>query len=213
MPRKAKETAIKKKNTTKKVPKKAPKKVSKKTGKRIIVRKKKVAAAPTVTVTTKKPTSTKSTGNYLSKGELMGAVMESKKLGRMSDNLARKLQLLTSKYARSAQFARYTFNDDMQAYAMMMLVRTWNSFNPEKSDNPFAFFTQCIKNSFIQYLNQEKKQRNIRDELLVDQGLSPSFTFQMEYDSERVVLEEDKPPLPSSYASNEENEEGSSHNQ
>jgi DNA-directed RNA polymerase specialized sigma24 family protein len=65
----------------------------------------------------------------------------------------------------------------MQSYAMMMLVRTWNSFNPEKSNNPFAFFTQCIKHSFIQYLNQEKKQRTIRDDLLVDQGMNPSFGY------------------------------------
>ena len=65
----------------------------------------------------------------------------------------------------------------MQSYAMMMLVRTWNSFNPEKSNNPFAFFTQCIKNSFIQYLNQERRQRNIRDEMLIDQGMNPSFNY------------------------------------
>lgn len=141
----------------------------------------------------KRPTSTSSVRNYLSKKELLGAVMESKGLGRMSDDLAFKLQLLTDKYARSAQYARYTFNDDMRAYALMMLVRTWNSFNPEKSDNPFAFYTQCIKNSFIQYLNQEKRQRNIRDELLVDQGLSPSYTYQMEYEgSHQPVSEEDK---------------------
>jgi len=70
-----------------------------------------------------------------------------------------------------------TYNDDMQAYAMLMLVRTWNSFDPKKSQNPFAFFTQCIKNSFIQYLNQEKRHRNIRDELLLDQGLNASFGF------------------------------------
>ena len=141
----------------------------------------------------KRPTSTSSVRNYLSKKELLGAVMESKGIGRMSDDLAFKLQLLTDKYARSAQYARYTFNDDMRAYALMMLVRTWNSFNPEKSDNPFAFYTQCIKNSFIQYLNQEKRQRNIRDELLVDQGLSPSYTYQMEYEgSHQPVSEEDK---------------------
>lgn len=142
----------------------------------------------------KRPTSTSSVRNYLSKKELLSAVMESKGLGRMSDDLAFKLQLLTDKYARSAQYARYTFNDDMRAYAMMMLVRTWNSFNPEKSDNPFAFYTQCIKNSFIQYLNREKRQRNIRDELLVDQGLTPSYTYQMEYEGSHHSHGEDQTP-------------------
>jgi hypothetical protein len=70
-----------------------------------------------------------------------------------------------------------TYNDDMQAYAMLMLVRTWRSFDPKRSDNPFAFFTQCIKNSFKQYLNQEKRQRVIRDVILVDMGLTPSFNY------------------------------------
>lgn len=129
----------------------------------------------------KKPLKTKSTGNYLSKKELMAAVMESKGLGRMSDDLAMKLQLLVSRYARSAQYARYSFNEDMQAFAMMMLVRTWGSFNPERSDNAFSYYTQSCHNSFSQFLNQEKKQRTIRDELLVKQGLAPSHAYQMEF--------------------------------
>ena len=67
---------------------------------------------------------------------------------------------------------------------MMMLVRTWKSFNPEKSSNPFAFFTQCIKNSFIQYLKAERRQRDVRDLLLVDQGLDASYTYQDKYQQE-----------------------------
>lgn len=114
---------------------------------------------------------------YLSNRELLAEVKKAKKKGEMSNELARMLQMLCSRYAKKGNFVNYTYNEDMQAYAMMMLVRTWNSFNPEKSSNPFAFFTQCIKNSFIQYLNQEKRQRNIRDLVLVDQGLNPSYGF------------------------------------
>lgn len=165
-----KKVPAKKKTTIKKVASK------KTTAKKVTTKKAKKLPEP------KRPVAKPTVRNYLSKKELLGAVMESKGLGHMSDDLAFKLQLLASKYARSAQFARYTYNEDMQAYAMMMLVRTWNSFNPEKSDNPFAFFTQCIKNSFRQYLNLEKRQRNIRDELLVDKGLTPSYNYQMEYD-------------------------------
>lgn len=101
-----------------------------------------------------------------------------------------------------------TYNEDMQAYAMMMLVNTWNSFNPEKSNNPFAFFTQCIKNSFVQYLNKEKRQRDIRDASLVNNGLTPSFSYQMEHeakmkqhrevDSHDQHIDDDDLPPPSS---------------
>lgn len=114
---------------------------------------------------------------YLSNKELLAAVIEAKEKGFMTDKLARMLQLLCSKYAKKGSFINYSYNDDMQSYAMMMLVRTWHSFNPEKTNNPFAFFTQCIKNSFIQYLNQERRQRSIRDELLIDQGMNPSFNY------------------------------------
>lgn len=114
---------------------------------------------------------------YLSNKELYAEIKRCRTGGIMSDKLARMLQLLCAKYGKKGNFAGYSYNDDMQAYAMLMLVRTWQSFNPRKSKNPFAFFTQCIKNSFIQFLNQEKRHRNIRDELLLDQGLNPSFGF------------------------------------
>ena len=115
--------------------------------------------------------------NYINNKDLLFQVSESKKAERMSDTLARMLQMLCKRYASRGQFASYTYNEDMQAYAMMMLVRTWNSFKPEKSSNPFAFYTQCIKNSFIQFLKLEQYQRDVRDKMLVKQGLAPSHGY------------------------------------
>lgn len=128
---------------------------------------------------------------YLSNKELLAEVKRAKTKREMTNKLAQMLQLLCAKYAKKGNFINYSYNDDMQAYAMMMLVRTWDSFDPEKSDNPFAFFTQCIKNSFIQYLNQEKRQRNIRDLLLVDQGMNPSFTFSEDGSEQHIVDDEE----------------------
>lgn len=128
---------------------------------------------------------------YLNNKDLLAEVVKSKQQGKMTNELAKMLMLLTARYGKKGNFSGYTYNEDMQAYAMMMLVRTWNSFNPEKSSNPFAFFTQCIKHSFIQYLNQEKRQRTIRDELLVDNGLSPSYNYQMDHENALVHDEED----------------------
>lgn len=129
--------------------------------------------------------------NYLNNKDLLAEVILSKEKGKMSDKLAHMLTVLCARYGRKGNFANYTYNEDMQAYAMMMLVRTWNSFKPEKSNNPFAFFTQCIKNSFIQFLNQEKRQRDIRDVILVDKGLAPSHTFQMEHEEARRKAQEE----------------------
>lgn len=115
---------------------------------------------------------------YLNNRDLLQEVKVSKSKGEMSGRLAKMLQLLCNKYAKRGNFVNYSYNEDMQAYAMMMLVRTWDSFDPARSENAFAFFTQCVKSSFIQYLNQEKRQRVIRDLILVDQGYNPSFGFE-----------------------------------
>jgi len=125
--------------------------------------------------------------NYLNNRDLLSEVLLSKENDppKMTDKLARMLMMLCSRYGRRANFANYTYNEDMQAYAMMMLVRTWNSFNPEKSNNPFAFFTQCVKNSFIQYLNSEKRHRVIRDELMVNKGLNLSYKYQLEHEAKQ----------------------------
>jgi hypothetical protein len=127
-------------------------------------------------------------GRYLNNKDLLAEVKLAKEKGFMTDRLAKMLMLLCMKYAKKGNFANYSYNDDMQAFAMLMLVKTWNAFDPEKSDNPFAFFTQCIHHSFIQFLNQEKRQRNIKDELLLDQGLTPSFGYEApEKDSDENV--------------------------
>ena len=126
---------------------------------------------------------------YLTNRDLLAEVKLSNAAGQMSNVLARMLQLLCSKYAKKGNYVNYSYNSDMQAYAMMMLVRTWKSFDSNKGSNPFAFFTQCIKNSFIQYLNQEKRQRDVRDVLLIGQGLAPSYGYD---DTKNVVIEDDQ---------------------
>lgn len=136
------------------------------------------------------PRKKKKKNNYLNNADLLVQVVKSKIEGQMSPELAKMLTLLTSNFSKKSKFASYTYNEDMQAYAMMMLVRTWHKFNVERK-NPFAFYTQCVKNSFIQYLNQEKRQRLIRDEILVKKGLTPSFNYQLEYEAGKVVEDEE----------------------
>jgi DNA-directed RNA polymerase specialized sigma subunit len=121
--------------------------------------------------------------NYLNNKDLYLEVILSKETGIMTDKLARMLQMLTAKYAKRWNFANYTYNDDMQAYAVYMLVKTWQCFDPSKSDNPFGYYTQAIKRSFFQFLNKEKDQRNIRDALLIYKGNNASYTYNEEHSS------------------------------
>ena len=176
-----KKAPSKKKVTKKKVAKKV---VKKKVAKKKVVAKKKAATKKKVAkkkIVVKKKRKT----NYLNNADLLAETIKSKELDKMTDKLAKMLVTLVARYGRKHNFASYTYNDDMQGYASMMLVRTFRSFKPEKSTNAFAFFTQCVKNSFIQFLNQERRQRDIRDEVLVSKGLTPSFTFTAAYEEQQ----------------------------
>jgi len=51
-------------------------------------------------------------------------------------------------------------------------------FDESKSQNPFAYYTAAITNSFTRILNIEKKMQNIRDDILEINGLNPSWTRQ-----------------------------------
>ncbi len=115
--------------------------------------------------------------NYITNKVLLPEVIECKKTGVMSDKLARMLQLITTRYATHPKFAGYTFNEDMQAYAMMQLCRTWAAFDEKKSSQAFSYYTQCITNSFWQFYNREKTQRMVRDALLIKGGLNPSYNY------------------------------------
>lgn len=121
--------------------------------------------------------------NYLNNKDMLAQVILSKQQGRMTNELAKMFQLLCARYAKKGNYAGYSYNSDMQAYAIMVLCRTWASFNPEKSNNPFAYYTQCIKNNFSQYLKEEKGHQKTRDKLLVANGMNPSLNFQMDHSS------------------------------
>jgi hypothetical protein len=118
---------------------------------------------------------------YLNNADMLKAVLASKEKGRMNEELATMLMMLVKRYGTKGNFVGYTYNDEMQSFALMMLTKTWASFNEKKSPNCFAYYTQCVKNSFIQYLKTEKKNQRLRDALLCDAGFMPSYSYQLDY--------------------------------
>lgn len=72
-----------------------------------------------------------------------------------------------------------TYNDEMQGQALLQLSQIGLQFNEMKSQNPFAYYTAAVTNSFTRVLNIEKKMQNIRDDILEANGLTPSWTRQI----------------------------------
>jgi hypothetical protein len=73
-----------------------------------------------------------------------------------------------------------TYNDEMQCQALLQLSQIGLQFNESRSENPFAYYTAAVSNSFTRILNTEKRNQNIRDDLLIMAGSTPSYTRQTE---------------------------------
>ena len=67
-------------------------------------------------------------------------------------------------------FVNYMFKDDMIADGYENCVQYINNFNPEKSSNPFAYFTQIIHYAFLRRIQKEKKQLEIRQKIIEKSG-------------------------------------------
>ena len=103
----------------------------------------------------------------------------SKTHGAMTNELAKMFMKLVERYGTRGNWRGYTYNDEMQASALLQLSQIGLQFDESKSQNPFAYYTAAITNSFTRVLNLEKKGQNIRDDILEQHGLNPSYTRQI----------------------------------
>ncbi len=102
----------------------------------------------------------------------------SKEHGSMTRTLATMFIKLCERYATRSNWRGYTYNEEMRGQALLQLSQIGLQFDESKSQNPFAYYTAAITNSFTRILNIEKKNQNIRDDILEMNGLDPSWTRQ-----------------------------------
>ena len=98
--------------------------------------------------------------------------------GKMTNKLATMFIKLCERYATRSNWRGYTYNEEMRGQALLQLSQIGLQFDESKSQNPFAYYTAAITNSFTRVLNIEKKMQNIRDDILEMNGLNPSWTRQ-----------------------------------
>ena len=114
----------------------------------------------------------------------------SKDHGNITDKLARMYIMLCEKYAMKFNWRGYTYNDEMRNSAILQLTYVGLRFNEAKSQNPFAYYTAAITNSFCRVLNTEKRNQNIRDDILEMNGLNPSYSRMNQGIGQKAWLEE-----------------------
>ena len=66
----------------------------------------------------------------------------------------------------------------MRGQAILQLTQIGLQFDESKSNNPFAYYTAAVTNSFVRIINIEKRNQNIRDDILEMNGMNPSWTRQ-----------------------------------
>jgi hypothetical protein len=98
--------------------------------------------------------------------------------GTMTNKLAHMFMKLCERYATRSNWRGYTYNDEMRSQALLQLSQIGLQFDESKSQNPFAYYTAAITNSFTRVLNIEKRNQNLRDDILEMNGLTPSYTRQ-----------------------------------
>lgn len=108
--------------------------------------------------------------------------------GQTNPRLARMYIKLCERYSMRGNWRGYTYVDEMRGQALLQLTQIGLQFNEAKSQNPFAYYTAAINNSFTRVLNLEKRSQNIRDDLLEEGGLDPSWTrtFNAEWEAKEA---------------------------
>lgn len=104
----------------------------------------------------------------------------SKDHGKMTRTLANMFMKLCERYATRSNWRGYTYNDEMRSQALLQLSQIGLQFDEGKSQNPFSYYTAIISNSFIRVLNIEKRNQNLRDDIMQMNNLNPSYTRQNE---------------------------------
>jgi len=100
------------------------------------------------------------------------------KVGKATNRLALMWMKLCDRYATRGNVRGYTYNDEMKGQAILQLAQIGLQFDESKSQNPFAYYTAAVTNSFVRIINIEKRNQNIRDDILEMNGMNPSWTRQ-----------------------------------
>lgn len=125
--------------------------------------------------------------NYLNNADMLKELDKCHAQDKLTDEMARMFMSLVKRYATIPRFSGYSYNEDMQSHALLILTEMWRKFDGTRFNNPFAYYTQIVHNAFHQLDNKERRQRDVRDAILVDYGKNPSFNYEERY---RNSLEE-----------------------
>ena len=153
--------------------------------------------------------------HYVNNKEFLAAMVEykkavehakKKKLDKppVTDYIGECFLKIANHLSYRPNFINYTYRDDMISDGIENCLQYLDNFNPETSNNPFAYFTQIIYYAFVRRIQKEKKQTVIKqrmiaeanyDDMTLQPGEDREFRNQFtEFLQRNLPLEEDKLP-------------------
>jgi hypothetical protein len=96
------------------------------------------------------------------KNELKEAVAAGKEEPIVPKYIGESILLICNNLAKKPNFSGYTYKSDMISDGIMDCIAAVDNFNPDKTNNPFAYFTQIAWNAFLRRIQKEKKQTYIK---------------------------------------------------
>jgi DNA-directed RNA polymerase specialized sigma subunit len=114
--------------------------------------------------------------------------------------IGESILLICNNLAKKPNFSGYTYKTDMISDGIMDCIAAVDKFDPDKTNNPFAYFTQIAWNAFLRRIQKEKKQTYIKHKNFENSYLMSDIMEEMggnqlksnEYSSEVVRSYENK---------------------
>lgn len=117
---------------------------------------------------------------------------------RIPERIGHCFYMIATRLGTKWQFSGYTYREEMVSDALENCVVAVHNFNPERSQNPFAYFTQIIYYAFLRRIEKEKKQTFVKykslEHFLIDASLNDEdakaySTFDITNDKMKPILE------------------------
>ena len=106
--------------------------------------------------------------------EYRQAVLHAKETGgdrpRVTNYIGECFLKIATHLSYKPNFVNYMFREDMICDGIENCLQYIDNFDPEKSSNPFAYFTQIIYYAFLRRIQKEKKQLEIKGKILERSG-------------------------------------------
>jgi len=111
--------------------------------------------------------------NYVNNKDLLQALIDYREAVKEAENsgdptpqvpeyVGKCILLIATRLATKPNFSGYSYKDEMISDGIENCLQYIHNFDPEKSNNPFAYFTQIIWYAFLRRIHKEKKQMYIK---------------------------------------------------